>query len=236
MSRVRAGAEEVPPSSPPIPDLTEVEEETRCPRVNGSTAQEWPSRYSDPEEQARKEPGWFSRYVVAPTFRLFLRRREGAGRIDDQIHAMNSCPRLFISSICAALNWKVLEEAGITHIVVLGPHQLPRRVLACFKGAICYKVHLFPDDVSISLVDVLDDCLPFIKKALSDSPKNKVLVHCNAGHSRSASVCCAFLMQENKFSLDRALSDLRITRPFAQPNAGFTYQLMEMESKLTERD
>lgn len=234
MSQVVAGAGETTPSPPPFPGVTEPEEE--CSSPNGNVQESKSVQDGQKEEpEPRKEPGWFSRRVIAPTFRRFMRRREVPGVVDDQVHPMKSCPRLYISSICAALNWKALEEAGITHILALGPHQLPKRILACFRGSLVYSVRVFPDDPSYALIDVLGDCLSFIRRSLLQSSNNRILVHCNAGHSRSATVCCAFLMQEYKYSVDRALDDLRETRPLAKPNAGFIKQLREMEDWLLEQ-
>jgi atypical dual specificity phosphatase len=58
--------------------------------------------------------------------------------------------------------------------------------------------------------------------------KMRVLVHCNAGISRSCSVCVAFLMKQAHLSYDEALALVRKTRPAARPNAGFEEQLRKM--------
>lgn len=52
-----------------------------------------------------------------------------------------------------------------------------------------------------------------------------VLVHCNAGVSRSASVVIGFLMCQEKMSFDEAFSAVKAARPYIQPNPGFMNQL-----------
>ncbi len=52
-----------------------------------------------------------------------------------------------------------------------------------------------------------------------------VLVHCNAGVSRSASVVIGFLMSQEKMSFDEAFSAVKTARPHIQPNPGFMSQL-----------
>ncbi|KTG38377.1 hypothetical protein cypCar_00018056 [Cyprinus carpio] len=52
-----------------------------------------------------------------------------------------------------------------------------------------------------------------------------VLVHCNAGVSRSASVVIGFLMSQEKMSFDEAFSAVKTARPYIQPNPGFMSQL-----------
>ena len=54
-----------------------------------------------------------------------------------------------------------------------------------------------------------------------------VLVHCVAGRSRSATVCCAYLMHQASapLSVAHALHHLRECRPWVEPNSAFQAQL-----------
>lgn len=54
-----------------------------------------------------------------------------------------------------------------------------------------------------------------------------VLVHCQAGMSRSASVVIGYLMWKNKLPLRDAIALTRKGRPRVLPNAGFLCQLLE---------
>jgi protein-tyrosine phosphatase len=57
----------------------------------------------------------------------------------------------------------------------------------------------------------------------------KVLIHCMAGVSRSATVTAAFLMRKFKYSRDRAILEIEKYRPFINPNKGFMIQLKTYE-------
>jgi len=76
----------------------------------------------------------------------------------------------------------------------------------------------------------ITSCLDFLETTLSVSSNNKVLVHCRAGVSRSASVVIAFLMKHENISFDDALETVRNARPRVHPNRGFRSQLELLES------
>lgn len=54
-----------------------------------------------------------------------------------------------------------------------------------------------------------------------------VLLHCNAGVSRSASIAIAYLMAKEKIPFEDAFNRVRSARPSIRPNAGFLVQLTE---------
>ena len=57
----------------------------------------------------------------------------------------------------------------------------------------------------------------------------KVLVHCNDGMSRSASLVIAYLMQKYGLDFKKALNHVQSRRFCVQPNDGFEQQLREFE-------
>uniref|UniRef100_A0A8C1ZIG9 Dual specificity phosphatase 19b n=1 Tax=Cyprinus carpio TaxID=7962 RepID=A0A8C1ZIG9_CYPCA len=94
--------------------------------------------------------------------------------------------------------------------------------------------NVFPDLFTYKTVTVLDlpetditsyfpECFQFINEASQQG--GVVLVHCNAGVSRSASVVIGFLMSQEKMSFDEAFSAVKTARPYIQPNPGFMSQL-----------
>ncbi|XP_016934291.1 dual specificity protein phosphatase 19 [Drosophila suzukii] len=70
---------------------------------------------------------------------------------------------------------------------------------------------------------VLPVSLDFIDEARRS--QGCVLVHCNAGVSRSASVVIGYLMQRRDMSYEDAYNLVKSWRPSIQPNAGFMQQL-----------
>jgi protein-tyrosine phosphatase len=66
-----------------------------------------------------------------------------------------------------------------------------------------------------------------IQSALKE--KKRILVHCAAGISRSASLVIAYLMIENKWTYEEAYHYLQKRRPQINPNSGFVKQLKKLE-------
>lgn len=60
----------------------------------------------------------------------------------------------------------------------------------------------------------------------------RTLVHCNAGVSRSAAVCMAYLMKHRGVSLLDAHRWVKTRRPIVRPNSGFWKQLIQYETEL----
>lgn len=67
-----------------------------------------------------------------------------------------------------------------------------------------------PDGIG---TDVRLPIVQFIHDALQDSDgPNKILVHCEAGQSRSVAVICGYLMKTLKWSLEDAVRKIRCER------------------------
>lgn len=59
----------------------------------------------------------------------------------------------------------------------------------------------------------------------------RILVHCNAGVSRSATVAIAYLMKAEAMTFAEAYDFVKSKRPCIQPNAGFMKQLKTLSLK-----
>ncbi|KAJ3825203.1 hypothetical protein F5878DRAFT_707211 [Lentinula raphanica] len=74
--------------------------------------------------------------------------------------------------------------------------------------------------------DILIHLLPAIAFIQSELDKGRgVLVHCQAGVSRSATIVAAYLMHSRKMNVEEALGLVRKARPEIDPNPGFIAQL-----------
>jgi protein-tyrosine phosphatase len=62
--------------------------------------------------------------------------------------------------------------------------------------------------------------------------QQKVLIHCQAGISRSATIIIAYLMKENKMKMNDAYYYVYEKRQCIAPNIGFTSQLLVYEDHL----
>jgi len=134
--------------------------------------------------------------------------------------------RLFISGATPVLRHpeKLRDEYKITHILTVSVMPIPStRQL----DEILYKCCHLMDMPNQDLLSCLDECLSFIVEALDDE-NCSVLVHCEMGVSRSASVVTAYLMLKFEWSVTEALAFIQRSR-FVMPNDGFLEQLAIFE-------
>jgi protein-tyrosine phosphatase len=69
-----------------------------------------------------------------------------------------------------------------------------------------------------------------IKMSITEG-KN-ILIHCAAGVSRSPTLAIAYLMIDNKWSVEETVDYVRKKRPQIEPNIGFMKQLKQLEYQL----
>ena len=77
--------------------------------------------------------------------------------------------------------------------------------------------------------------LLLLLRLLTDSVKKsngRVFVHCQAGISRSATICLAYLMRTNRVKLDEAFEFVKQRRSIISPNFSFMGQLLQFESQV----
>lgn len=91
------------------------------------------------------------------------------------------------------------------------------------------KINVY-DSPDVDLLSWFTITNNIIKNALYN--KNKVLIHCMAGISRSATIMCAYIMKEKSLKLKDALEYLRKRRVIINPNSGFMAQLKIYEGTL----
>ena len=124
-----------------------------------------------------------------------------------------------------------MSGIGITHVLNLFSKDRPFEEL----GITYLNVNMLDiPEQSISLF--LDESLQFIHNAIGghwskSGPEKpgKVLVHCNAGVSRSSTIIIAYLIKYKSMAYRQALELVRKNRPAAKPNAGFETQLLALE-------
>ena len=139
-------------------------------------------------------------------------------------------PRLYISDDIAARNKNILTQHKITHILNLTTN-IPNK----FEPEINYKKIVIFDFESQNIYEYFDESFEFIENAFK-SDKNSVLIHCNAGISRSASFVIAYLIQKRIFkTYKEAYAYLKKCRPIISPNRGFERQLLHLEHKYRKK-
>lgn len=133
--------------------------------------------------------------------------------------------RLFLGAFEDVLMLSSSNDAGISHILSLLDRSLPISIQNQFT---CKFVKVFdvPDE---DLLSHFEDCLRFIDEGRDNG--TGVLVHCQVGCSRSATIVIAWMMRTKKLSLENALDLVTESRPCVRPNEGFHFQL-ELFSKM----
>ncbi|CAE6924199.1 DUSP12, partial [Symbiodinium sp. CCMP2592] len=132
-------------------------------------------------------------------------------------------PGLFISDAEAAAHYAELRSKGITHVAVVA-----RSCKAQFPGAFRYLTLDLLDDGTDNLLPHLSRCFAFLDEAFQ--AHGRVLVHCFAGASRSASIVTAYLMRTWRLPFSLALQIFKATYPNASPAENFCEQLKVFEA------
>lgn len=116
---------------------------------------------------------------------------------------------------------RIIEHYNIEYILSVGvdaPLKYP------------YINHKFVECLDIpewKIETLLCDSIEFLKSGISQS--SNVLVHCNAGVSRSATVVIAYLMLVENFNYIEAYDYVKQARNCINPNLGFVKQLQSLK-------
>eukprot|EP00123_Amoebidium_parasiticum_P008791 comp19026_c0_seq1/m.21421 comp19026_c0_seq1/g.21421 ORF comp19026_c0_seq1/g.21421 comp19026_c0_seq1/m.21421 type:complete len:233 (-) comp19026_c0_seq1:282-980(-) len=138
-------------------------------------------------------------------------------------------PGIFLGPYAAAKLGQLpqLEKAGITHIVCIREPQEAPFVRCNFEGRISYLVIEVHDSPGENIIHHFPRFRDFVNGSLSQG--GRVLVHGNAGISRSAALLIAYVMERNGMGYDEAYLMVQSRRFCINPNEGFCAQLSEYE-------
>ncbi|KAI7802168.1 dual specificity protein phosphatase 8 [Triplophysa rosa] len=135
-------------------------------------------------------------------------------------------PHLFLGSQRDVLNKELMEQNGITYVLNASN--------TCPKPDFISDNHFLRIPVNDSYCEKL---LPWLEKTNEFIDKAKVsncrvIVHCLAGISRSATIAIAYIMKTMGLSSDDAYRFVKDRRPTISPNFNFLGQLLEFERAL----
>ncbi|XP_030622610.1 dual specificity protein phosphatase 18 [Chanos chanos] len=132
---------------------------------------------------------------------------------------------LYISNGRAARDRAAITRLRITCVINATLNNLSTHIHPV--EVVRVPVHDSPDVRLIEHFDAVADKIHQIKEQCG-----RTLVHCNAGVSRSAALCIAYLMKYCNMSLLEAHGRVKAQRPIVRPNSGFWKQLIEYENRL----
>eukprot|EP01114_Cavostelium_apophysatum_P022483 TRINITY_DN8151_c0_g1_i1.p1 TRINITY_DN8151_c0_g1~~TRINITY_DN8151_c0_g1_i1.p1 ORF type:complete len:256 (-),score=41.32 TRINITY_DN8151_c0_g1_i1:205-972(-) len=144
----------------------------------------------------------------------------------DRWNAHQIGDNIFLGNFSDALSKEKLNSEGVTHILHIGAELYPRS---------------FPKDFSYMFIDAFDrpfeniqNLFPITTKFIEDAIASggKVLIHCRAGASRSATLVAAYLMKHNKMTAAETIEKMKAVRSIVNPNPGFRRQLEHYEGIL----
>lgn len=95
-----------------------------------------------------------------------------------------------------------------------------------------FTYHRIPiiDEPNVDIKQYFDETFKIIDDTLTEN--KKILIHCQAGISRSATIVIAYIMKKNKIEMNDAYKLVHTGRPCIGPNLGFCGQLMSYEQEL----
>jgi predicted protein tyrosine phosphatase len=122
-----------------------------------------------------------------------------------------------------------LASHKFTHRVDLTSHPIDSPKLPTFF----LTVHDEPSSTS-TLFNQLDAACDFIDAARKEESNTRILIHCKAGVSRSATLVLYYLLTRANMNLNlaQALEVVRVARPIVSPNHGFMRALCSVERKM----
>lgn len=129
-------------------------------------------------------------------------------------------PGLYLSSQDPVMHEELLLKFSIKNILSIGI-QVPMK----FHSIRYYFVEIL-DLPEFNIFQCLKQCLGIIDncRRCCDGGEN-ILVHCNAGISRSPTIVIAYLMAREKFTFNEAFQRVKLQRVGIKPNEGFIRQL-----------
>lgn len=141
----------------------------------------------------------------------------------DQGGPVEILPFLFLGSAHHSSRRETLERNGITAVLNVSS-SCPN----LFEEELQYKTLKVEDSLAADIRVLFPEAIHFI-----DSIKEgggRVLVHCQAGISRSATICLAYLIHAQRVRLDEAFDFVKRRRQVISPNLAFMGQLLQFET------
>ncbi|XP_028315588.1 dual specificity protein phosphatase 5 [Gouania willdenowi] len=143
----------------------------------------------------------------------------------DQGKPVEILPFLYLGSAYHASRQDYLSDLHITALL-----NVSRRDLQPSKGHYDYKWIPVEDSHMADISSHFQEAIEFIDHVKQSG--GKVLVHCEAGISRSPTICMAYIMRTQQLRLEAAFDIIKQCRAIISPNFSFMGQLLQFESEV----
>lgn len=134
-------------------------------------------------------------------------------------------PHLYLGSARDAARKEQLQQLGITALL-----NVTQFCPNLFQEAFEYKCIPVRDTGCEDIAAYFQESIHFIDQVKSQN--GKVLVHCQAGVSRSATICIAYLMATKRLRMEEAYKYVKSRRRIVSPNFSFMGQLLTFENQI----
>jgi len=142
---------------------------------------------------------------------------------NDALEPVEILPHLLLGSESHASQLDMLKRIGVTALLNVS-HSCPNH----FEKDFLYKCIPVQDSNVEDISVYFDDAIQFIDQVKANN--GRVLVHCHAGISRSATICMAYIMSNMKLRMEEAYYFVKNRRSIVSPNFNFMGQLLSFES------
>ena len=192
-----------------------------------------------PARHGQGVPAYTDQKVVQDIANALGIGKAEAGRMMTEAHSpvpSEVMPRLWLGNSACSRDCDVLRKRGITAILNCTT-ELPnffdgKSTASSMSMSVRYRRISVADNASANLLPHFESASEFITGAMHRG-RGAVMVHCEQGVSRSATVVIAHLMRTQGLTLEQATAKVAKVR-FIQPNETFLEQLCQYERVLTE--
>ena len=173
-----------------------------------------------PAVEMKRQPSSSER-TMAEAATLFFRLTHKLQGIPVQNEILTG--KIWLGQLGAARNLNWLQSQGITRVCSVTQWGQGTRFHE--SAGVVYHVIFIQDKAHCNILDHLDAAVAFIDKAVREG--KRVLVHCNQGRSRSATVLTAYFIRHHGTSkpVGEHIRFIKVRRPQVCPNPGFRRQL-----------
>ncbi|KAM9476328.1 dual specificity protein phosphatase 2 [Clarias gariepinus] len=141
----------------------------------------------------------------------------------DQGGPVEILPFLFLGSAHHSSQRELLQRCGITAVLNVSS-SCPN----LFENELNYMTLRVEDSMAADIRVLFPQAIHFIDSVKESG--GRVLVHCQAGISRSATICLAYLIHARRVRLNEAFEFVKRRRQVISPNLAFMGQLLQFET------